>query len=117
VVDALQGVKALALKSVVAHHAEGILLCMHDGWFSRQRLDCDQLKDLVKSATDFELEIEEQQLTKYHPAADSDPAWRFSDSLPVTGGFYVSASSNWNTPPNVRGRDTRPDITARKNKA
>ncbi len=71
---ALQGVEALALKSVVAHHAEDILLCMHDGWVSRHRLDCDQLKDLIWSATGFELEIEEQQLPKYHPATNGDPA-------------------------------------------
>lgn len=111
---ALQGVEALALKSVVAKYGEGILLCMHDGWVSRHRLDCDQLKILIKTATGFELEIEEHQLPKYKPALDGDPAWRFADSTPITGGMYISASSNWNTPSNVHGRNTRPDLTRRK---
>lgn len=106
----LQGVEALALKSVVAKYGEDILLCMHDGWVSRRRLDCYQLKHLIKTATGFELEVEEQQLPKYKAASDGDPAWRFADSTPVTGGLYVSASSNWNTPKNVKGRITRPDL-------
>ena len=107
---ALQGVEALALKCVIAHYGEDILLCMHDGWVSRHRLDCDQLKNLIKSATGFKLEIEEKQLPKYQPTSEGDPAWRFADSTPVTGGFYISASSNWNTPNNVKGRNTRTDL-------
>jgi hypothetical protein len=72
------------------------------------------MKILIKTATGFELEIEAHQLPKYKPALDGDPAWRFADSTPVTGGLYVSASSNWNAPSNVYGRNTRPDLTRRK---
>ena len=107
---ALQGVEALALKAVVAEYGEDILLCMHDGWVSRRRLDCDQLELLIKRATGFDLEIEEQQLPKYQPQVKGDFAWCFADSSPVVGGMYVSASSKWNVPVNVMGRNTRPDL-------
>lgn len=114
---ALQGVEALALKSVVAKYGEDILLCMHDGWVSRHRLDCNQLKSLIKTTTGFELEIEEHQLPKYLPALDGDPAWRFADSKPVVGDLILSASSSWNVPSNVSGRNTRPDLNKKNNKS
>jgi hypothetical protein len=107
---ALQGVEAVALKTVIAHHGEDILLCMHDGWVSRRRLDCDKLKNLIHAATGFELEIEEQQLPKYLPMMDRPFAWHFSDSKPTKGGFVVSNSSQWNVSENVYGRQTRTDL-------
>ena len=111
---ALQGVEALALKAVIAQHGEDILLCMHDGWVSRRRLDCGQLKASIYSVTGFDLEIEEQQLPKYSPAQDGVQAWRFADSTPVYGGLVVSNSSGWNAPDNVHGRNTRTDLNARR---
>ena len=107
---ALQGVEALALKTVVATHGDNILLCMHDGWVSRRRLDCDQLEAEIFSATGFDLEIEEKQLPKYSPAQDGELAWNFADSTPVSGGFVVSNASGWNAPANVYARNTRTDL-------
>jgi hypothetical protein len=113
---ALQGVEALTLKTVIEHCGKDILLCMHDGWVSRRRLDCDKLKSLIYSATGFDLEIEEQQLPKYLPEVGLGSAWRFMDSTPVVGGFVISNSPQWNAPKNVYGRVTRPDVAHRAKK-
>ena len=108
---ALQGVEALTLKAVVNEHGEDILLCMHDGWVSRRRLNCSKLQDLIFEATGFELEIEEQKLPKYAPTLDGSGGWGFSDLTPVPkGGLVVSASPAWSTKDNVRGRVTRTDL-------
>ena len=106
---ALQGVEALALKTVVAQHGKDILLCMHDGWISRTKLDCNQLRDSIFRTTGFDLGIEEAQLPKYRPTEGAEPAWPFADSTPVVGGFNVSTSSDWNTKDGVHGVVTRPD--------
>jgi hypothetical protein len=111
---ALQGVEALTLKTVVAQHCQDILLCMHDGWISRTKLDCNQLQDSIFRATGFDLGIEEVQLPKYMPTEGVEPAWPFADSTPVVGGFYVSASSNWNTKDGVHGIVSRPDTKFKK---
>ena len=112
---ALQGVEALALKTVVAQHGQNILLCMHDGWVARTKLDCKQLQDSIFRATGFELGIEEAQLPKYNPPQGAEPAWPFADSTPTNGGFWISGSSDWNTKDGVRGIVSRPD-TKFKNK-
>ena len=57
---ALQGVEALALKTVVEHCGDQILLCMHDGWVARNRLNCQELETLIERQTGFYLGIEEQ---------------------------------------------------------
>jgi hypothetical protein len=112
---ALQGVEALTLKAVVTEHGEDILLCMHDGWVSRRRLNCSKLQNLIYVATGFELEIEEQKLPKYAPTLNSSGGWGFSDSTPVAkGGLVVSASPAWNTKTNVRGRVTRTDLPRKR---
>jgi len=108
---ALQGVEALTLKAVITEHGEDILLCMHDGWVSRRRLNCSKLQDLIFEETGFELEIEEQKLPKYAPTLDGSGDWGFSDSTPVAkSGLVVSASPAWNTKANVHGRVTRTDL-------
>jgi hypothetical protein len=113
---ALQGVEALTLKTVVAQHSQDILLCMHDGWVSRTKLDCNQLQDSIFRVTGFDLGIEEVQLPKYMPIEGDEPAWPFSDSSPVQrGSLIISASSDWNTKDGVRGRVTRPDTKFRNN--
>jgi hypothetical protein len=112
---ALQGVEALALKTVVAHHQQDILLCMHDGWVSRTQLDCNQLQDSIFRATGFDLGIEEVQLPKYMPTEGAEPAWPFADSTRMDGSFILSASSDWNTKDGVHGIISRPD-TKFKNK-
>lgn len=107
---ALQGVEALILKTVITLHGEDILLCMHDGWVSRKRLNCSELENAIFTATGFELKIEEKQLPKYLPVEGDEPAWPFSYSSPVKhGSFVVSASSDWNTKDGVRGIVSRPD--------
>jgi hypothetical protein len=106
---ALQGVEALALKTVVAQYGQDILLCMHDGWVSQTKLNCDQLKDSIFRATGFDLGIEEVQLPKYMPTQGAEPAWPFADSTPKNGGFWISLSSDWNTKDGVRGVVSRPD--------
>jgi hypothetical protein len=106
---ALQGVEALALKTVVTEHRQDILLCMHDGWVSRTKLDCKQLQDSIFRATGFDLGIEEVQLPKYMPTEGAESAWPFADSTPVHGGFWVSMSSDWNTKDGVSGVISRPD--------
>ncbi len=112
---ALQGVEALTLKAVVTEHGEDILLCMHDGWVSRRRLNCSTLQDLIYAATGFELEIEEQKLPKYAPTLDGSGGWGFSDSTPVAkGGLVVSASPAWSTKDNVSGRVTRTDLPRKR---
>jgi hypothetical protein len=64
---ALQGFEALALKTVMEKYKEKILLPMHDGWISSERLDKHELEALIKEATGFDLEVEEKQLPKYPP--------------------------------------------------
>ena len=111
---ALQGVEALALKTVVTKHQLDILLCMHDGWVSRTKLDCKQLQDSIFSATGFDLGIEEAQLPKYQPPEGAEPAWSFADSTPTNGLFEVSMSSDWNTKDGVHGIVSRPDTKFKK---
>jgi hypothetical protein len=112
---ALQGVEALALKTVVTKHQQDILLCMHDGWVSRTKLDCKQLQDSIFRATGFDLGIEEVKLPKYQPPEGAEPAWPFADSTPTNGGIILSTSSEWNTKDGVSGIVSRPD-TKFKNK-
>lgn len=111
---ALQGVEALALKTVVDQHRQDILLCMHDGWVSRTQLDCKQLQDSIFRATGFDLGIEEVQLPKYMPTEGAEPAWPFADSTPTNGGFWISGSSDWNTKDGVHGIVSRPDTKFKK---
>lgn len=113
---ALQGVEALTLKTVLTLHGEDILLCMHDGWISRKKLNCNDLETTIFHATGFELKIEEKQLPKYMPIEGAEPAWPFSDSTPSErNSLVVSASSDWNTKDGVHGRVTRPDTKRRSN--
>lgn len=114
---ALQGVEALALKTVVAQHGQDIQLCMHDGWVSRNKLDCKQLQDSIVRATGFDLGIEEAQLPKYRPTEGAEPAWPFADSTPVVGGFNVATSSDWNTKDGVHGVVSRPDTKLKTSKS
>lgn len=62
---ALQGAEAMALKSILKHFGEHILLCMHDGWISEKRLKTADLERLIKTATGFSLEVEEVQIMPF----------------------------------------------------
>lgn len=58
----LQGYEALALREVVKLHGERILLCMHDGWVSREKLDLHQCEAAIRRVTGLPLSIEEVRL-------------------------------------------------------
>jgi len=62
---ALQGAEAMALKSILKHFGEDILLCMHDGWISQKRLKKADLERIIKTTTGFSLEVEEVQIPPF----------------------------------------------------
>ena len=55
----LQGVEAKALHAVVGKYGEDIILCMHDGWVSRKKLDVGELERVIQNATGFNLDVKE----------------------------------------------------------
>lgn len=57
-----QGYEAAALRAVVARHGESVLLCLHDGWVARHRLDVPQCEADLLAATGIPLRIEEKLL-------------------------------------------------------
>jgi hypothetical protein len=119
---ALQGYEALALKTVMRHFGDHIVLPMHDGWISDQRLECEHLSRLIFEATGLSLEIEENRLPKYPPR--QSPEFKpkrqlqynvdelisqfdhlFSKSHgEAVSGLWVSASPQWAAYPGVSGR-------------
>lgn len=127
---ALQGYEALALKTVMDHCGEKILLPMHDGWISSERLDRLELERLIKEATGFDLEVEEKQLPKFPPKwVDSQTSDVTQNSLVKAntlrinfeemfdkpsivkpGSFILSTGPEWNEPKGIfarRGRRSR----------
>ena len=111
---ALQGVEALVLKTVVEHCGDEILLCMHDGWVARNRLNCQELENVIEKQTGFCLGIEEQQLPKYLPKTDGVPSWGFASRHPgETGGLVISTSPQWSLPDHVVGVWSRSDLPRR----
>ena len=112
---ALQGVEALALKTVVGHCGDQILLCMHDGWVARNRLNCQELETLIETKTGFRLGIEEQQLPKYFAKSDGLPSWGFTSRRSgEIGGFVISRSPQWTLPKHVFGVWSRSDLPRRR---
>jgi hypothetical protein len=108
---ALQGVEALALRTVVEHCGDQILLCMHDGWVARNRLNCQELETLIERQTGFCLGIEEQQLPKYLPKADGVPSWGFvSRYSGPTGSLVLSTAPQWNAAKGTTGTWNRSDL-------
>ena len=61
---ALQGIEAQALRAVLKHYGDEILLPMHDGWVSRTRLEVGNLERLIFEATGYRLSVEEKRLQK-----------------------------------------------------
>ena len=112
---ALQGVEAQALRAVVKRYSEKIVLCMHDGWVARERLDSAELEALIEKTTGFRLGVEEQLLPKYTPIMGQKNPWSFGGS-PITepDGLVVSLSPQWSVPSFVHGRRTRSDTTAKR---
>jgi hypothetical protein len=111
---ALQGVEALVLKTVVEHCGDQILLCMHDGWVARDRLNCRELEALIETSTGFPLGIEEQQLPKYLPKTDGVASWGFASRRSgETGGLVISTSPQWSLPDHVVGVWSRSDLPRR----
>lgn len=61
----LQGVEALALKTIVQELGENVLLLMHDGFVCRLELSEEKLRELeqaVGSATGYRLRLEQKQI-------------------------------------------------------
>ena len=58
----LQGGEAAALRAVVMQQQGNILLCVHDGWVARDRLDVDALAAHIQTETGYRLVVEESQL-------------------------------------------------------
>ena len=108
---ALQGVEALALRTVVEHCGDQILLCMHDGWVARNRLNCQYLETLIERQTGFCLGIEEQQLPKYFPKTDCVPSWSFMSRYSgPTGNLVLSTAPQWNAAKGTTGTWNRSDL-------
>jgi hypothetical protein len=99
----------------VKRYSEKIVLCMHDGWVARERLDSAELEVLIEETTGFRLRVEEQLLPKYPPIMGQKNPWSFGGS-PITepDGLVVSLSPQWSVPSFVHGRRTRSDTTAKR---
>lgn len=59
----IQGVEALALKSVIDMHPDDICLLQHDGWAATVRLDIAAIERVVFDTTGYRLELEEERIT------------------------------------------------------
>ena len=59
----VQGIEAKALRAVQAEYPEDLLLLMHDGWVSRNRLDVARMEAVMLDATGYELRLSEDQIT------------------------------------------------------
>jgi hypothetical protein len=120
---ALQGAEAMALKSILEHFGEHILLCMHDGWISEKRLKKADLERVIKTVTGFSLEVEEVQIqafkkdrmhSKQPKDTQKDDKYQLikNDCLINDGGntsppsvpsIVLSARPSWNCPKGVKG--------------
>lgn len=58
----IQGVEALALKTVIDMHPDDICLVQHDGWASPDRLDAKAIEQAALEATGYRLELEEERI-------------------------------------------------------
>lgn len=120
---ALQGTEAMALKSILEHFGSHILLCMHDGWISEKRLKTADLEGIIKTATGFNLEVEEVQIqafkkdrmhSKQPKDTQKDDKYQLikndclindggNTSLPSKPSIIVSMRPSWNCPKGVTG--------------
>lgn len=120
---ALQGAEALALKTILTHYGEHILLAMHDGWVSDVQLPIQAMEEKIEEALGFALRIEECRLPKVGlNLTIQDETYNFSDKsqinqsfteilreylvsnrAPAVGGLTDSVlRANWNRPEIVR---------------
>jgi hypothetical protein len=58
----IQGVEALALKTVIDMHPDQICLVQHDGWASPDRLSIKTIEEAVMEATGYRLDLEETRI-------------------------------------------------------
>ena len=56
----LQGVEALVLKTMVTQYNENILLLLHDGFISNEKLDIKYMEENIKSETGYNLVLESE---------------------------------------------------------
>ena len=100
---ALQGYEALALKTVMDYFGEKILLPMHDGWISSERLDRIELERLIKGATGFDLEVEEKQLPKFPPKwVDYQTSDQTQNSLVKANTLSINFDEMFDKPADVK---------------
>jgi hypothetical protein len=109
---ALQGVEALALRAVIQRFGDQIILPMHDGWVSRQRLDVVEIESVLREATGLPLTVEESQHPKHLPSTSPEEAYRtvsrtFSNNR---GGLVLTLSPQWSLPRGITGVETRTDL-------
>jgi hypothetical protein len=116
---ALQGVEALALKTILSHFGRHILLCMHDGWVSEKPLNKALLERLISEATDLNLEVEEVQIpipiqTRIHVNKPDQLLKIKINQLVINkdllkgdrntlGGLVISNRPRWNRPSKYSG--------------
>ena len=58
----IQGVEALALKTVINMHPDEVCLVQHDGWASPDRLNAKTIEAAVLDATGYRLDLEEERI-------------------------------------------------------
>jgi hypothetical protein len=64
----IQGVEALALKTVIDMHPDQICLVQHDGWASPDRLNAQAIEAAVLEATGYHLQLEVERIQVDHDA-------------------------------------------------
>ena len=60
----LQGVEALALKTIVTSNPTSIVVLLHDGFVSNQRLDARTIEQAIKAATGYDLSLDSEVITQ-----------------------------------------------------
>src|SRR5262249_6011737 len=58
----IQSIEAKALRAAQAAYPKDIVLLMHDGWVSSQRLDKDNLRSIIRNATGLTFGLSEEQM-------------------------------------------------------
>jgi hypothetical protein len=63
----LQGLEAKALMTVVKEYGDKVLLCVHDGWVTREQLVVPDVEALIRAAIGLDVDIEEARLEPVMP--------------------------------------------------
>ena len=115
----------MALREVLRLHGDEILLCTHDGWVSRGQLNKNEVERAILSATGFNLQVEEKELTSHWLSQNckiqenNSQNTNYSDAnqwitifqenfcssstCPSSGVLVISTLPAWNRPEGVFG--------------